>query len=102
MAVSKTKEVKKKTTKVKASAAAGNSSGRWENRKQMASQKIAENLKDLDESQHYAQIHAGSGLTCAQAIMRDLEQLAACKSIKLGKLYYVAIRTMLDRDDSLK
>ena len=76
------------------------SAARGKTLKQRAGQKLQENLKDLQEPQLYVQVHAASGLTCEEMVMRDLQQTDEGKvTIKLGKLYYAGLRTMYDRAD---
>ena len=78
------------------------SAARGKTLKQRAGQKLQENLKDLQEPQLYVQVHAASGLTCEEMVMRDLQQVDEGKlSSKFGKLSDAGCRAMYDRADSI-
>ena len=90
-----------KQSKLKAKATAKASSTGKTN-KQKATQKISENLKDLDDQQCFVITAEGSGLTMQEHIMRDMKRndTPGHTITKFGKHYYDQMRVLYSKSDS--
>ena len=90
---------KKQAAKASAKASA---TGKQRTLASRASQKISENLKDLDPSCCFVQVAEGSRLTMSEHIQKDLEkQDSGDASVKFGKTYYNGLRVLYSKKDSL-